>query len=96
MKVQDAVIPASAHKVLGASFAQHLTERNILSSALALESQSDHPLAQAISSYCISRGAEQLPVTDLTQTPGIGIAASNRTTTSDPNTKKTLFFKISS
>jgi Cu+-exporting ATPase len=74
MKVQDAVIPASAHKVLGASFAQHLTERNILSSALALESQSDHPLAQAISSYCISRGAEQLPVTDLTQTPGIGIA----------------------
>jgi P-type Cu+ transporter len=74
MKVQDAVMPASAHKVLGAYFAQHLTERNILSSALALESQSDHPLAQAITSYCISRGAQQLPVTDLTQTPGIGIA----------------------
>jgi Cu+-exporting ATPase len=74
MKVQDAVIPASAHKVLGATFAQYLTERNILSSALALESQSDHPLAQAISSYCISRGAQQLPVTELTQTPGIGIA----------------------
>jgi P-type Cu+ transporter len=74
MKVQDAVIPASAHKVLGASFAQYLTERNILSSALALESQSDHPLAQAIASYCISRGAQQLPVTELTQTPGIGIA----------------------
>ncbi|MEY3795483.1 MAG: hypothetical protein RLZZ120_594 [Actinomycetota bacterium] len=75
MKVQDAVMPASAHKVLGASFAQHLTDRNILSSALALESQSDHPLAQAITSYCISRGAQQLPVTDLTQTPGIGMAA---------------------
>ena len=74
MKVQEAVLPTSAHKVLGASFAQHLTERNILSSALALESQSDHPLAQAISSYCISRGAAQLPVSDLTQTPGIGIA----------------------
>ena len=74
MKVQDVAIPASAHKVLGASFVQHLTERNILSSALALESQSDHPLAQAISSYCISRGAQQLPVTELTQTPGIGIA----------------------
>ena len=74
MKVQDVAIPASAHKVLGASFAQHLTERNILSSALALESQSDHPLAQAIASYCISRGAQQLPVTELTQTPGIGIA----------------------
>lgn len=74
MKVQDAVLPTSAHKVLGASFAQHLTERNILSSALALESQSDHPLAQAISSYCISRRAAQLPVSDLTQTPGIGIA----------------------
>lgn len=74
MKVQDVAIPASAHRVLGTSFAQHLTERNILSSALALESQSDHPLAQAISSYCISRGAQQLPVTELTQTPGIGIA----------------------
>ncbi len=74
MKVQDVAIPASAHKVLGASFVQHLTERNILSSALALESQSDHPLAQAIASYCISRGAQQLPVTELTQTPGIGIA----------------------
>ena len=74
MKVQDAVMPASAHEVLGASFAQHLTERNILSSALALESQSDHPLAQAITSYCISRGAQQLPVSDLTQTPGMGIA----------------------
>ncbi len=74
MKVQEAVIPISAQKILGASFTQILTERNILSSALSLESQSDHPLAKAISSYCASRGAEQLPVSELTQTPGIGIA----------------------
>ena len=74
MKVQDAAIPSSAHKVLGESFAHVLTERNILSSALALESQSDHPLAKAITTYCISRAAVQLPVTELTQTPGIGIA----------------------
>lgn len=74
MKVHTVSMPISAQKILGQTFAQHLNERNILSSALALESQSDHPLANAISSYCISRGAEKLPVTELTQTPGMGIA----------------------
>ena len=74
MKVHEVAIPASAHKVLGQSFSGILSERNVLSSALALESQSEHPVAQAITSYCISRGAEQLPVTEFTQTPGVGVA----------------------
>jgi len=74
MKVQLAVIPTSAQKVLGTSFASILTEKNILSSALALESQSNHPVSQAIVSHCISRSAEQLPVTEFTQTPGVGVA----------------------
>ena len=74
MKVHDVTIPISAQKVLGQSFMAIFTERNVLSSILALESQSDHPVAQAITSYCISRNTEQLPVTDFTQTPGIGVA----------------------
>ncbi len=74
MKVQIAVIPTSAQKVLGTTFASILTEKNILSSALALESQSNHPVSQAIASYCISRSAQQLPVTEFTQTAGVGVA----------------------
>jgi len=74
MKVQQASIPVSAQKVLGTSFASVLSERNILSSALALESQSDHPVSTAIASYCITRSAEQLSVTEFTQTPGVGVA----------------------
>jgi len=74
MRVHSVEISTSAEKVLGQSFSSVFSEKNILSSALALESQSDHPLARAISAYCLSRGAEKLPVTELTQTPGMGIA----------------------
>lgn len=75
MKVQMAVIPVSAQKVLGAAFAPLINEKSVLSSALALESQSNHPVSQAIASYCIARSAQQLPVTEFTQTPGVGVAA---------------------
>jgi Cu+-exporting ATPase len=74
MKVQQCAIPATAHSVLGPSCASILNEKNILSSALALVSQSDHPISQAIARFCISQSAEQLPVTEFTQTPGIGVA----------------------
>jgi len=74
MSVRSADFPASAQKVLGAEFATLLTEQNILSTALALESQSDHPTAQSITSYALARGAAQLPVTDFSQTPGVGVA----------------------
>jgi Cu+-exporting ATPase len=74
MKVQEVAIPSAAQKVLGASFASVINEKSVLSSALALESQSSHPVAQAITSYCISRGAEQLPVSDFIETPGSGVA----------------------
>ena len=74
MSVRSADFPPSAQKVLGTEFATLLTEQNILSSALALESQSDHPTAQSITSYALARGAAQLPVTDFSQTPGVGVA----------------------
>lgn len=75
MKVHDVVIPTSAQKVLGSSFDGVLNEHNVLSLALALESQNDHPVARAISDYCASRGAEKLSVSDFMQTPGAGVAA---------------------
>lgn len=74
MKVLDVAIPTSAQKVLGREFVQLTNEKNILSSALALESQSNHPVAQAIANFCISQGAQQIPVTEFTETPGIGTA----------------------
>jgi len=48
MKVHEATIPTSAHKVLGANYADFLNEKTILSTALSLELANDHPVAQAI------------------------------------------------
>lgn len=75
MQVRAVSIPISAHKVLGSTYLPYLTEKNILSTALALESQSTHPVGEAIASYAISRSAEQLPLTEFMQTPGVGVAA---------------------
>ncbi len=75
MKVHDVAIPVSAQQALGSSFAGLLDEKKILSLALALESQNDHPVARAISDYSSARGAEKLSLSDYMQTPGAGVAA---------------------
>ena len=75
MSVRDFTLSPSASKVLGAEFSNILNEKNILSSALALESQSDHPTAKSIATFALAHGATQLPVEQLTQTPGVGVAA---------------------
>lgn len=75
MKVHAVTIPVSAQKTLGASYDGILNEKNVLSIAMALESQNDHPVAQAINNYCISQSAEKLEVSEFTQTPGAGVAA---------------------
>ena len=75
MKVHDVAIPVSAQQALGSSFAGLLDEKKILSLALALESQNDHPVARAISDYASARGAEKLSISDYMQTPGAGVAA---------------------
>ena len=74
MSVRDISIPASAQKVLGSEYSSLLTEQNILASALSLESQSEHPTARSISSYCVSQGAKDFPISEFTQTPGVGVA----------------------
>jgi len=75
MSVRGFTLSPSASKVLGAEFSTLLSEKNILSTALALESQSDHPTAKSIARFALAQGAAQLPVDQLTQTPGVGVAA---------------------
>ena len=75
MSVREFTLSPSASKVLGAEFSSLLSEKNILSTALALESQSDHPTAKSIATFALAQGAAQLPVDQLTQTPGVGVAA---------------------
>ena len=74
MKVHDASIPTSAHKVLGATYTSWLNEKTILSSALSLELANDHPVGQAISSHALANGANRHEVVEFTQTPGAGVA----------------------
>jgi Cu+-exporting ATPase len=74
MKVHEATIPTSAHKVLGATYADFLNEKTILSTALSLELANDHPVAQAISSHALANGAVRKEVMEFTQTPGAGVA----------------------
>ena len=74
MKVIEATIPTSAHKVLGPNFANFLNEKTILSTALSLELANDHPVGLAISSHALAQGASRSEVTDFEQTPGAGVA----------------------
>ena len=74
MKVSQTLIPVSAQAPFGASYKDVLTEKNVLSLAMALESANSHPFATAIVDYCISRSAEKITVTDFMQTPGAGVA----------------------
>ncbi len=75
MKVQSVVIPVSAQKTLGASFAGLLDEVGVLSLAMAVQSNNDHPIARAMSNYAIAHGAQKLEISEFTQTPGSGVAA---------------------
>jgi P-type Cu+ transporter len=74
MKVQNAIIPTSAHATLGSKYAAFLNEKTILSSALSVELANDHPVAKAIATYSLSQGATRREITDFAETPGSGVA----------------------
>lgn len=74
MKVHETTIPTSAHKVLGLTYADFLNEKTVLSTALSLELANDHPVAQAIASYALAKGATRCEIVDFNQTPGAGVA----------------------
>jgi Cu+-exporting ATPase len=67
------VVPA-AGKVLGSEFTELLREEVILSSALSIELQSDHPVATAIATAISSREIRPTTVTEFSSTPGLGSA----------------------
>lgn len=84
MNVQQGAISLDAGKVLGASFTPILTEENILSSALAIESLNSHPVALSISRYALSKKVQKLVVDDFSVTPGSGAAGRVKIGTQSP------------
>jgi Cu+-exporting ATPase len=74
MKVQQVSVVLDAGSVLGKSFAELMKEATILSSALSIESQNNHPIAHAISSYVSAQSIKATTVTDFSVSPGAGAA----------------------
>lgn len=52
-----------------------LDEQAVLTSLASIESQSTHPLAQAITSFAITKGVTTFPITKMEDVPGWGIKA---------------------
>lgn len=74
MKVHDATISPTAAGKLGIQLSSFADEKNVLASALALESQNNHPVGRAISRFAREKGASQLQVSDFAETAGAGVA----------------------
>jgi len=58
MLVQKATISTAAGAVLGRSFAEIVTEANIVASAGAIESQNNHPVALSITRYALANSGQ--------------------------------------
>jgi Cu+-exporting ATPase len=71
--IHATVVPV-AGAILGASYQELLNDSSILSTALSIDSHSNHPVAMAISTYVKGKGIKPYAVTDFSSTPGIGAA----------------------
>jgi len=74
MSLLSTVIVPAAGDVLGNKYRELLREPIILSSALSIESHSEHPVAQAIVSGALAQGLKPTTVTEFSVTPGSGAA----------------------
>ena len=72
MKVANATIVPEAASVLGTNWQTVATEKTILESAAAIESQNNHPIAEAIVRF--AKIEKPLPVSEFQITPGAGAA----------------------
>lgn len=72
MKVAHATIVPEAASVLGEPWQNLATEKSIIESAAAIESQNNHPIAEAIVRY--AKIEKPLAVTEFQITPGAGAA----------------------
>jgi Cu+-exporting ATPase len=74
MTLSTMLVVPTAGKVLGLNFTELLREEIILSSALSIELQSDHPVATAIATTISARAIKPTAVTEFSSTPGSGSA----------------------
>ena len=74
MKVHEITIATDAGAVLGASFEPLLREATILSTALSIEEQNNHPIALSIREFISSQGIKSTSVSEFQVTPGSGAA----------------------
>lgn len=74
MTLVHATVVPSAGKVLGSAYKDLLIEPTVLSTALSIESHSDHPIATAIANYVEARGIRSTSVSQFSVTPGAGSA----------------------
>ena len=74
MKVHEITIATEAGALLGASFEPLLREATILSTALSIEEQNNHPIALSIREFISSQGIKSTSVSEFQVTPGSGAA----------------------
>ena len=79
MKVISATVVPEAVAVLGESWSKIASEKSILESAAAIESQNNHPIAEAIVRY--AKIEKPFKVSDFQITPGAGAAGRVNITT---------------
>ena len=74
MKVHEVTIATDAGAILGASFEPLLREATILSTALSIEEQNNHPIALSIREFISAQGIKSTSVSEFQVTPGSGAA----------------------
>ncbi len=74
MKVHEITIPTDAGAELGATFEPLLREATILSTALSIEEQNNHPIALSIREFISAQGIKSTSVSEFQVTPGSGAA----------------------
>ena len=74
MKVHEVTIATEAGALLGAGFEPLLREATILSTALSIEEQNNHPIALSIRNFISAQGIKSTSVSEFQVTPGSGAA----------------------
>ena len=74
MKVHEITIATEAGALLGAGFEPLLREATILSTALSIEEQNNHPIALSIRDFISAQGIKSTSVSEFQVTPGSGAA----------------------
>ncbi|TRZ87856.1 MAG: heavy metal translocating P-type ATPase [Streptomycetaceae bacterium] len=74
MSLLRSLVLPEAGKALGSGYSELLREATILSSALSIENQSEHPVAAAIASHVRNQGIKPTSVSEFAATPGAGAA----------------------